>query len=147
MEVLNGKIVLITGASRGIGLACAKVFASQGCNLILVARRKDRLEEIRKKIRAIKNVEVHIIAVDLNKTEDVAQHLSKIPHKLKSIYILINNAGIVTTDSKFQEIKPSDIDCMIDTNFKAMALLRSLSIILCNYLVKHKVLIAPQIQS
>jgi len=119
--MLDGKIVFITGATSGIGLACATAFASQGSKLILLARRNDRLNEISDMIRTTHNAMVHTIAVDINNLDNVVSHISKIPSRLKEIDILINNAGVVTTDKKFQEMKALDIDCMIDTNFKSLS--------------------------
>lgn len=119
--MLEGKIIFITGATSGIGLACATVFASQGCKLILLARRNDRLKEISNAIHTAYNTVAHTIAIDINNLDEVFSHISKIPSELKGIDILINNAGVVTTDKKFQEMKASDVDHMIDTNFKSLA--------------------------
>ena len=71
MASLKNKIVLITGASSGIGNACAEAFASKGAKLILCARRKDRLSEIKKSLLKKYDVKIFIVQLDVRKLRDV----------------------------------------------------------------------------
>jgi short-subunit dehydrogenase len=90
---LKGKTVLITGASRGIGLAVAKGFALEGCNLHLVSRTLVDLEKARKEIQAIANVEIHCHAMDLS----VSENINLLAERCASVDILVNNAGGITS--------------------------------------------------
>ncbi|RME74446.1 MAG: SDR family oxidoreductase [Planctomycetota bacterium] len=85
---------LITGASAGIGLAFARKLASEGYNLVLVARRKNRLEEIKKELEDSYSVEVQIIQGDLTKEEDRKHIYQETLEKGKDIHLVVNNAGI-----------------------------------------------------
>ena len=88
---LRNKTVLITGGSKGIGLACAKEFAAEGCNLHLVSRTSEDLETAKKEIEAENNIQVTIHSLDLSNSANVDQ-LAK---DCSKIDILVNNAGIV----------------------------------------------------
>jgi NAD(P)-dependent dehydrogenase (short-subunit alcohol dehydrogenase family) len=88
---LKGKNVLITGASKGIGLACAKAFAAEGANLHLAARDAGRLEEAKGEIAKVANVSVTLHPADLSKGE-VAKSLAAACGPLD---VLVNNAGAI----------------------------------------------------
>src|SRR4051812_6129753 len=88
---LNGKVALVTGASKGIGLACARQLAEEGCHLHLVSRTKADLERARETIRARHNVSVTIHPVDLS-NGDAARSLAA---ACPDIDILVNNAGAI----------------------------------------------------
>ena len=88
---LRNKTVLITGGSKGIGLACAKEFAAEGCNLHLVSRTKEDLENAKKEIEAEHNVQIMIHVFDLSDSKNVDQLVKNCP----KIDILVNNAGAI----------------------------------------------------
>jgi 3-oxoacyl-[acyl-carrier protein] reductase len=89
---LKGKVALITGASRGIGKACALVLAEEGCNLAVCARNKEELEGAVKEMKA-KGAEVFSLPADLTKSEDLKKFISQSAEKFGRIDILVNNAG------------------------------------------------------
>jgi hypothetical protein len=88
---LRNKTVLITGGSKGIGLACAKEFAAEGCNLHLVSRTKEDLENAKKEIEAEHGVHIMIHVFDLSDSKNVDQLVKNCP----KIDILVNNAGAI----------------------------------------------------
>ena len=88
---LRNKTVLITGGSKGIGLACAKEFAAEGCNLHLVSRTKEDLENAKKEIEAEHGVKIIIHSFDLSNSRHVDQLVKDCP----TIDILVNNAGAI----------------------------------------------------
>jgi len=88
---LQGKTALVTGASKGIGLAVAKLLAAEGCNLHLVARGKETLEAAREAIRKRHQIAVALHPLDLSQSESVGQ----LAEACRDIDILINNAGAI----------------------------------------------------
>jgi NAD(P)-dependent dehydrogenase (short-subunit alcohol dehydrogenase family) len=88
---LAGRTVLVTGSSKGIGLGCAKRFASEGCNLVLVARSRDRLETEAEGIRKSAQVNVSTMALDLAQDGDRQKLVAAHPE----IDVLVNNAGAI----------------------------------------------------
>jgi len=105
---------LITGASSGIGEATARLFAAQGRNLILIARRKDRLEALAKSITKEHGVEVITHVADVSDPKALAQCFASL--KGKSIDVVINNAGLALGTEPLQDAKPEDGDTMIAVN-------------------------------
>lgn len=120
MSGLAGRWAVITGASSGIGLQCAESLAQARVNLILVARRGDRLLEISKQISKNWNVEVLFSSVDVSDREDVNKFFSEFAQKLTSVSILVNNAGLAKGVDPVQSGNPEDWDQMIDTNIKGL---------------------------
>ncbi len=92
MTSLKNKVVIITGASSGIGKATAIEFAKKGAKVVLVARRKERLEELENYIKKFNKNCIHINA-DLTKKADIINLFNIVEKKYKKIDILINNAG------------------------------------------------------
>lgn len=90
---LTGQVAVVTGASAGLGLQMARAFASQGANLVLLARRKRLLEQNAKDISAEFGVEVLPIECDITKTEQVIEAVSKTMERFGRVDILMNNAG------------------------------------------------------
>lgn len=90
---LTGQVAVVTGASAGLGLQMAHAFASQGANLVLLARRKTLLEQNAKDISAEFGVEVLPIECDITKTEQVIEAVSKTMERFGRVDILMNNAG------------------------------------------------------
>jgi len=116
MTDLKNKIVLITGASAGIGQACARKFAEQGSKLILAARRMDRLEELQKTLKT----DCLIIELDLQDKEAVASAIESFPDEWKEIDVLVNNAGLGRGLEKLHEGNIDGWEEMIDTNIKGL---------------------------
>ncbi|KAI7820481.1 hypothetical protein BX661DRAFT_146716 [Kickxella alabastrina] len=118
---LLGKNVLITGASSGIGEACAYQFAAAGANVILTARRKDKLAEVQQKIHTMwPSVQVHTAGLDVQSSHAVDQAISSIPEALSSIDVLVNNAGLAMGVDHVSDVADSVIDAMVDTNVKGL---------------------------
>lgn len=113
---MKSKTILITGASSGIGLACAQVFAKEGSNLILFARRVDRLKEIQKELTDTYKIQVTIKQVDVRNKDEVDQAAKDLP----SIDVLINNAGLARGIEKIQDGFWDKWEEMIDTNIKGL---------------------------
>jgi len=89
---LDGKVALVTGASRGIGKSCALVLSQEGCNLAICARGKQRLEETAEELKA-EGIEVLAIQIDISKPKEVDSFMTQAAEKLGRIDILVNNAG------------------------------------------------------
>lgn len=120
MSIIKNKIVLITGASSGIGKACAEAFARKSANLILCARRIDRLTELRKTLEKKYKVKILAIQLDVRKLKDVKKVVGSLPPKWKQIDILLNNAGLARGFNKFYEADTIHWEEMIDTNLKGL---------------------------
>ena len=88
MRLLNNKIILITGASSGIGEACAQVFAAHGAQLILSARREQRLQILQKELEAQYGTRCLLLPLDVRQKAQV-QQLSRLPSSWQAIDILI----------------------------------------------------------
>ncbi len=114
------KIALITGATSGIGEACAKVFARERYDLILTGRRLDRLEKIGAHLREEYNVNVTLLQFDVRNREEVVQQLGSLSDECKKISLLINNAGLSQGLEPVQQGSYDDWDTMIDTNLKGL---------------------------
>jgi len=113
---LENKIVLITGASAGIGEACARAFAAEGARLILAARRTDRLEQL----AAGLGVPTLCIALDVRDAPAVDSVLSALADEWSAIDVLVNNAGLGLGLDKLQDGSVDDWNGMIDTNVKGL---------------------------
>ena len=120
MASLKSKIIFITGASSGIGKACAEAFASKGSNLILCARRISTLNEIKKSLIKKYSIKVLAIELDVRKLRDVKKTISELPSQWKQIDILLNNAGLARGLNKFYEADTNHWEEMIDTNVKGL---------------------------
>ena len=110
------KVVLITGATSGIGLACARKFAANGDRLILTGRNQQRLDEIKKEIDA----EVVTLAFDVRNREEAERQLGSLPADWQAIDVLVNNAGLALGLEPEYEGNLDDWDAMIDTNIKGL---------------------------
>ena len=114
------KTVLITGASSGIGEACARKFASQGARVILNARSTDKLETLTQEIKENYGSECYIMPFDVCDRMAAKSALESLPDEWKSIDILINNAGLAVGVDKEHEGNLDEWDVVIDTNIKAL---------------------------
>jgi serine 3-dehydrogenase len=117
---MKNKTILITGATSGIGLSCANLFAEKGANLILAARREDRLEAIEKELKKKYKTRVLSFHLDVRKFSSVRKAIDKLPGKWKKIDVLINNAGLSRGLDKLHEGNLDDWEEMIDTNIKGL---------------------------
>ena len=113
------KIAFITGATSGIGLACAKKFAQGGYRLVLTARRADKLADIKKLLEA-DGVEVLTLVFDVRDAEVATAAVASLPSEWRNIDVLINNAGLALGLEKEYEGDPIDWNTMIDTNIKGL---------------------------
>lgn len=120
MTNLKGNIVFITGASSGIGKACAIEFAKLGANLLLAARRKDRLDVLSKSLVKKYKIKVHTIKLDVRNFEEVKFQIDNLDKFWQNIDILINNAGLARGFSKLHEGSIDEWNEMIDTNIKGL---------------------------
>ena len=118
--MLKDKIALITGASAGIGAACAEVFAREGARLILAARRYDRLEELSARLGREYGADCHLLALDVRDREAVNAAVTGLPAAWADIDILVNNAGLSRGLDKLQDGDARDWEEMIDTNIKGL---------------------------
>lgn len=120
MKSLKNKIVMITGASSGIGKACAEAFAKKGSNLILAARRIDRLKELKKVLEKKFKIKILVLQLDVRKLKNVKSAVSSLPNAWRKIDILLNNAGLARGLHKIYEGNTNHWDEMIDTNVKGL---------------------------
>lgn len=117
---LKDRIVFITGASSGIGAACAFAFGRAGARLLLAARREDRLREVAAAISAETGAIVHAATLDTTEREGVASFVAGLPQEWRAIDVLVNNAGKALGFSKLHEGNVDDWEEMIDTNVKGL---------------------------
>ena len=120
MSLLKGKITFITGSSSGIGKACAEVFAKEKSNLILTARRIERVKALAKKLEKQYGIKTKCIKLDVRNYEQVERTINSLKSNWKKIDILVNNAGLSRGLDKIHEGKKEDWDEMIDTNIKGL---------------------------
>ena len=116
--IMYAKTALITGASSGIGMATAKVFARNGINLILCGRRQERLDTLKNELNSLCNI--HILNFDVRNKKDVFLKIKSLPKVFSTIDILINNAGNAHGLDNIQEGNLEDWDAMIDINVKGL---------------------------
>jgi 3-hydroxy acid dehydrogenase / malonic semialdehyde reductase len=117
---LNGSVVFITGASAGIGAACAFAFAREGARLLLAARRVERLEALRAKLADAGAKDIHAIGLDVRDRVAVESAIGKLPAEWQAIDVLVNNAGLSRGLNKLHQGKVEDWEEMIDTNVKGL---------------------------
>ena len=113
------KIVLITGATSGIGLACARKFAENGDRLILTGRNENRLTEICKELTG-KGADVLTLAFDVRDTQKATKYIQGLPEEWREIDVLVNNAGLALGLEPEYEGNGEDWETMIDTNIKGL---------------------------
>lgn len=120
MESLKSKIVFITGATSGIGNACAIEFAKAGADLLLCARRINELNSFAGSLIKEYGIKVHSFELDVRDREKVAASIKMLPEEWRNIDILINNAGLSRGLNKMFEDDIDDWEEMIDTNVKGL---------------------------
>ncbi len=117
----NNKTVLITGATSGIGLACAKIFAKNNYNLVLAARNLEKLESIKKEIeKDSEKINVNIFKLDVQNKVEVKNLFEQVNSQNINIDILINNAGLALGMTSVVDGDVEDWENMIDTNVKGL---------------------------
>jgi 3-hydroxy acid dehydrogenase/malonic semialdehyde reductase len=117
---LKGKIVLITGASSGIGAATAFAFAAEGARLLLAARRAGKLAEVASRALELGAEAVHSIDLDVRNNRAVQRAIDELPPEWPEIEVLVNNAGLSRGLDKLYTGKIQDWEEMIDTNVKGL---------------------------
>ena len=114
----KNKVVLITGASSGIGKQTAIEFAKLGSNIILVARRKNKLEQVENELKQF-NVNTLVCACDVSKKDQVEELSKSVLQKFNSIDILVNNAGFAIYGS-VSDLSIDEIESQMETNYFGM---------------------------
>jgi 3-hydroxy acid dehydrogenase / malonic semialdehyde reductase len=120
MTSLQNQIILITGASSGIGTACATILAGAGAKLILAARRLERLQQLADALVKEFGIEIHLLQLDVRDRNAVESAIATLPSAWSEIDILINNAGLSRGLDKLHEGSFQDWEDMIDTNVKGL---------------------------
>lgn len=115
-----GRTILITGATAGIGKACAEKFSANGDNVIITGRRKDRLEELAADLKASYHNDVLPLCFDVQDKEAVFSHIATLPAAWQNIDVLVNNAGLALGRDSFDTASLEDWETMIDTNVKGL---------------------------
>ncbi|MFW5793044.1 MAG: SDR family NAD(P)-dependent oxidoreductase [Bacteroidota bacterium] len=114
------KIVFISGATSGIGEACALKFAESGYSLIINGRREERLNKLAESLTATYNVKVKTLAFDVRNKDEVSKSIDSLGKDWKKIDILVNNAGLSLGLNTIDEGLIEDWENMIDTNVKGL---------------------------
>lgn len=114
------KIALITGATSGIGEACAQILAANKINLIITGRRSNRLDLLKEKLSNQYSISVYNLAFDIRNENEVQKALETLPNEWKNIDILVNNAGLSAGLDPIHKGSTADWDQMIDTNVKGL---------------------------
>jgi NADP-dependent 3-hydroxy acid dehydrogenase YdfG len=120
MQHIISKIVLVTGATSGIGKATAQIFAKNGYNVIITGRRKERLEELKTKLVKKYGVEILALNFDVRDLNAVKKAFKSLKPNWKKIDILVNNAGLAKGLAPIHEADIEDWEAMIDTNIKGL---------------------------
>lgn len=120
---MKNRYALISGATSGIGMACAEALAKFGCNLALLGRRKDRLDALKERFSSEYQIDVRTLPCDLGDPTQVKASLEKHQDFLEKTSILINSAGLAKGTESIDEGKTEDWDQMIDVNVKGLLLL------------------------
>ncbi len=113
-------MIIIVGASSGIGAACARAFAAKGKALTLLARRMDKLELLKKELVEKFSAEVHLFSLDVRNRAAFENLIQKNASLFSRCEVLINNAGLAKGMDRFQEGSFEDWETMIDTNVKGL---------------------------
>jgi NADP-dependent 3-hydroxy acid dehydrogenase YdfG len=117
---LENRVVFITGASAGIGAACAHAFAAEGARLLLAARRVERLTAMEADLKKAGAKGVHSFPLDVQDRAAVERAIGDLPEDWRAIDVLVNNAGLSRGLDKLWEGKTEDWEDMIDTNIKGL---------------------------
>ncbi|MBM0637061.1 SDR family NAD(P)-dependent oxidoreductase [Campylobacter sp. VicNov18] len=108
------KTAFITGASSGFGEACVEAFIQEGYKVIALARRKERLEKLKKTYKD----KIHTLCIDIREQDILLKSIEELPQDFKAIDVLFNNAGLALGIDEFDKLSLEDINTMVDTNIK-----------------------------
>ena len=114
------RTVVVTGASSGIGAACARAFAAAGDRLVLVARRADRLDTLAAELAEVHSTETLALTVDVRDRAAVDEQLGALPDAWRDVDVLVNSAGLAAGLMTVQDADPDDWDRMLDTNVRGV---------------------------
>lgn len=114
------RIIFITGATSGIGMACAEKFATNGDSLIINGRRKERLDELKKQLEEKYGVEILSAPFDVQNRDEVFKSINHFSDEWKSPDILINSAGLALGRDTFDEADIRDWETMLNTNVNGL---------------------------
>lgn len=117
---LAEEIVLITGASSGIGLETARAFAKRGAKLILCARRLDKLEALQAELQDSHGISCLCLGLDVRDSKAIDHAIASLPAAWQAVSILVNNAGLALGVEKVYDMSAEDIDTVVDTNVKGL---------------------------
>src|SRR6202162_6445637 len=120
-KTLEGKIVVVTGASRGIGLAIARKLGGLGAKLSLCARSAGKLQNVANELKSA-GVDVVMVAADVTSPDDIRSLVEETRQAFGAIDILLNNAGLGYF-GRLYVANESDCDSVLDTNVKSVSLL------------------------
>lgn len=128
-------IALITGATSGFGKAIAERMSALGYDLIITGRRNDRLQKLTQDISREHEVKVTPLCFDIQDKNACRLAFESLPEEMKSIDLLVNNAGLASTALPFQESNMEDLEQMIDTNVKGLLYMTQLVV---PHMIEHK---------
>ena len=117
---LKDKIVLVTGATSGIGASCARQFAAQGAHLIITGRRSERLEALKQQLEREYIVRVYLMTLNARDYEAVVRTMADLPEAFQAVDVLINNAGMAAGLAEIAQGNVDEWEQMIDTNIKGL---------------------------
>ena len=120
------KIAFITGASSGIGAACARKFAQGGYTLLLNARSIDKLQALKTELEMAYGIDVELLPFDVRDRKAAEAALKSLPEKYQIIDVLVNNAGLALGVDKEYEGTEENYDTMIETNITALLMMTRL---------------------
>lgn len=120
------QIAFITGASSGIGAACARKFAAGGYTLLLNARNREKLQALQKELQTTYGIEVILLPFDVRDRKEAEAALQQLPTEYQSIDVLVNNAGLALGIDKEYEGTEENYDTMIETNITALLMMTRL---------------------
>lgn len=120
MASIQDQVVVITGASSGIGASCAKMFAKEGASLVLAARRRDKLEAVATELKQAYQSKVYLLEMDVSDRQAVEASIASLPESWRKVDILVNNAGLSRGIDKLQRGDIQNWEEMIDTNLKGL---------------------------
>lgn len=112
--------VFITGATSGIGKACAEIFAKNGYNLIINGRRIEKLDELKDSLEKKFNISIFCIPFDVSNRKEVFESIKNLPDECQEINILINSAGLALGRELAEDADMSDWETMLNTNVSGL---------------------------
>lgn len=117
---MNKKVVMITGATSGIGEATARAFAQEGCKLIITGRRAERLAALKAELQEQYGTQIYVASFDVRDRAMCEAAVEALPDEFANIDILVNNAGLASGLEHLNEGALADWNAMIDTNVKGL---------------------------